>query len=195
MGQNAQNVMNVSAAFAEVSGRAAAQANINRANIANANISAGEVQLDLALRQERGRLAQAFSKHQGTLAVNAAFRGSSISDASPSAALTTATLRAANEAGVAKANRAAQQAALEARNQFVEEDVGIASIEGAVRGLGIGMDILNSLSQMTEVRRLTHVETFGDAQNFGFANVIRDVAFTPGLDLSGLQDFGFNVEF
>lgn len=196
MGQNASNVVNIASAFAEVSGRAAAQANANRRAVADANISAGKTQLNLALREERSRLAQAFSKHQGTLAVNAAFRGSTISDASPSAALNAAGLRASNEAGVAEANAAAQRAALIARNQFIEEDVMLASIEGGIQGFNIGLDISNQLQALTEVRRETSGRVFGTGQTFGFENVIQDVARTPGFDISRIgKNFGFSLGF
>jgi len=196
MGQNAANVVNIASAFAEISGRAAAQANANRRAVSEANIAAGTAQLNLALREERSRLSQAFSKHQGTLAVNAAFRGSTISDASPAAALNAASLRASSESAVAEANRSAQRAALIARNQFIEEDVTLASIEGGLRGLNIGLDIANSLQSLTQIRRETSVETFGDARTFGFNNVIRDIARTPGFDLAQLgRNFGFNLGF
>lgn len=196
MGQQASGVMNVANAFAEISGRAAAQANANRAAIANANIAAETVQQDLALQQERSRLAQAFSSHQGTLATNAAFRGGSAADRDTQDAVNTAAIRASQEGAIATANRSAQRAATIARHQFIEEDVTLASIEGGMRGLNLGMQIAGALQQATEIRRRQFTETFGDGQTFGFNNVTQDVAFTPGLDLTQLGDtfnFGFNL--
>lgn len=194
--QNASGVMNIAAAFANLAGKAAAQANAHRREVADANIAAGRSQLNLQLKEERSRLASAFSKHQGTLAVNAAFRGSSSSDADATATLTSAVLKASNESAVAEANRSVQLAALRARNQFVEEDVALASIEGGLRGFNIGMDIANQLQALTEVRRETSVRIFGNGQTFGFENIIQDVANTPGFDLSSFgQGFGLNLGF
>lgn len=196
MRNGAGGVVNIANAFAEVAGRAAAQANENRRRVAETNIAAGTVSLQLALREARSRLSQAFSKHQGTLAVNAAFRGSSIGDASPQAAVTTAALRAGNESAIAEANFFAQRTALIARNQTIETDVTLASIEGGIRGLNIGLDIASSLQDFTEVRREVSGQIGGTAQTLRFTDIIQDVARTPGFEFTNVgQNFGFNLGF
>lgn len=196
MGQRASSVVNIASAFANLAGRAAAQANANRRRVADVNIAAGTTQLQIALREERSRLSQAFSKHQGTLAVNAAFRGSSISDASPQAAVSAAALRAGNESAVAEANFFAQKAALVARNQTIDEDVTLASIEGGIRGLNIGLDLAAQLQELTEIRRETSFELGGNAQTLIGTDIIRDIARSPGFEFTNLgNNFGFNLGF
>lgn len=190
--QNAGGVANVASAFANIAGKAATAANANKRQVADVNITAGKNQIALQLQAERSRIAQAFSKHQGTLAVNAAFRGSSASSPDSITTLNSATLKASRESAVAEANRNVQIAALEARNQFIEEDVNLAAIEGGLRGFNIGMSISNQLQALTEVRQETSLRTFGDGQTFGFENIIRDVARTPGLNF---ENFGFNLGF
>lgn len=192
MQEQAGGVFNVASAFANLAGKAAASANANKRRVADANITAGKNQIALKLQAERSKIAQAFSKHQGTLAVNAAFRGSSASDPDATATLNAATLRASRESGVAEANRNVQIAALEARNQFIEEDVNLAAIEGGLRGFNIGMSISNQLQALTEVRQETSLRTFGDGQTFGFENIIQDVARTPGFNF---ENFGFELGF
>ena len=196
MSQKASGVVNIASAFANLAGRAAAQANANRRRVAETNIAAGTTQLQIALREERSRLSQAFSKHQGTLAVNAAFRGSSISDASPQAAVTTAALRAGNESAVAEANFFAQKAALIARNQTIDEDVTLASIEGGIRGLNIGLDLAAQLQELTEVRRETSFDLGGTGQTLRGTDIIRDIARTPGFEFTNVgNNFGFELGF
>ena len=190
--------VNLASAFAQLAGKAAAQANQTRRQIADANIAAETFQADLVLRNTRSKLAQAFSEHVGTLAVNAAFRGSSIADPSPQAAVLSASLRAGREVAVAESNRAATVMAVTARNQFVEEDVTLASIEGGLRGLNLGQSISAALEQMTEVtrERRTRLLTSGSGA-FGFANIVTDIATTPGLSLGNIDlgAFNFGLEF
>lgn len=196
MEKNAGSVVNIASAFANLAGRAAAQANENRRRVADVNISAGTVQLQIALREDRSRLSQAFSKHQGTLAVNAAFRGSSISSTSSQAAVTTAALRAGNESAVAEANFFAQEAALIARNQTIDTDVTLASIEGGIRGLNIGLDLSAQLQELTEVRRETSFALGGDGFTLIGTDIIQDIARTPGFEFTNVgNNFGFNLGF
>ena len=99
---------------------------------------------------------------------------------------------------MAEANRAGQQAALLARNQFIEEDVGLASIEGGLRGLQIGLDVGNALKAQTEVKQVRSFQTVdvGSGSLLGFENITQEVAFTPGLDLSGIgSSFGIDLGF
>lgn len=185
--------------FARLAGMAAASANASRRQIAESNIAAESFQADLVLRETRSKLAQAFSAHVGTLAVNAAFRGSSIGDASSAAAAASATLRASHEVAVAEANRAATVMAVTARNQFIEEDTTLAAIEGGLRGLNVGLSISAALEQMTRVQREQRVEILQNAPPgvFAFSNIIQDVALTPGLNFGNLDlgSFNFGLEF
>jgi hypothetical protein len=191
--QNFNQSLLIAAQFAKLAAMATANSNSVRRQIADANIAAETFQADLNLRQTRLKLAQAYSEHVGTLAVNAAYRGSSIGDASPQAALLSATLRASNEVAVAEANKAATVASVIARNQFVEEDVTLASIEGGLRGFNVGLGIASALEEMTQVQRETRVKILDAGPGlFGFSNVVQDVAITPGLDLSG---FNFGLDF
>lgn len=188
----------IASEFARLSAMAAAQANQARRRIADANIAAETFQADLALRNTRSKLSQAFSEHIGTLAVNAAFRGSSIGDASPAAAVASAVLRAGQEVAVAEANRAATVMAVTARNQFVEEDVTLAGIEGGLQGLNIGFSISSALEALTSVQRESRTKRLrGRDGAFAFANVITDIALTPGLKLDNfdLGSFNFGLEF
>ncbi len=188
-----QQAVQIANEFARLAGMATVQANAARRAISDANIAAETFQADQTLRSTRSRLAQAFSEHVGSLAVNAAYRGSSIGDASPAAAVLTATLRASNEVAVAEANRAATVAAVAARNQFVEEDATLAAIEGGLRGLNVGLSIGSALEAMTQVRRSRRIEILDTGPGlFGFSNVIRDTAVTPGLDLGNFDLGSFN---
>ncbi len=185
--------INLASEFARLAGMAAAQANAARRQIADANIAADTFQADLVLRNTRSKLAQAFSEHVGTLAVNAAFRGSSIADPSPAAAVLSATIRASNEVAVAESNRAATVMAVVARNQFVEENVTLAKLEGGLRGLNVGQSISAALEQMTEVTRESRVSRLRSGSGaFGFTRILQDVALTPGLNLGDIDLGGFN---
>jgi hypothetical protein len=195
--QGLSQALPIAAAFAKLSGRAAAQSNANRRQISEANIAAETAGADLALREQRSRMAQAFAKQSGILATNAAYRGSSIADPSVEASLLSAAFRATHEVAIAEANRAAQVASIRARHAFIEEDVTLASIEGALRGLSVGLDIAAALQAMTEVRQQRRTEILQDpgAGNFGFADIIEDIAFTPGLNLGDfdLSNLGIDL--
>ena len=193
-----EGVMNITNEFARLAGTAAAKSNENRQAIAQANIAAGTAQSDLQLQQERSRLAQAFARHKGTVAVNAAFRGSSASAGDSASTITSARLSASNEAAVAEINRSNQVAAIEARNAFVEEDVTLATIEGGLRGLQIGTQIAGALQNATEVREKQFLRLKKTGQGFfGFENVFQDIAFTPGLSfaplLESFNNFGLDL--
>lgn len=194
--QGQSQAIPIAGAFAKLAGMAATAANENRRAIADANIAADTQVANLALREQRSKLAQAFSKHSGTLAVNAAFRGSSAGDPSVQAAILSAGLRAGNEAAVAEANRAAQIASSEARNAFVETDVRLAALEGGIRGLNFGLDIAGALQAAGEQQRRSRVEIIdtGSASTFGFSNVIEDVLLIPGLDFGNLDFSNFGID-
>lgn len=195
MSQGQSQALPIAGAFAKLAGLAANAANENRRRIANANISADTAVADLALREQRSKLAQAFAKHSGTLAVNAAFRGSSAGDPSVQAAILSAGFRASNEAAVAEANRAAQIAASEARNDFVETDVRLAAFEAGIQGLNFGLDIIGALQAAGEQQRRARVEVLDtNASTFGFTNIIEDVLLIPGLDLGNFDFSNFGID-
>lgn len=194
-----EGAMNITNEFARLAGQAAAKSNENRRAISEANIAAETATADLALKQERSKLSQAFQRHAGTVRVNAAFRGSSASDRDVESSLLSAGLRASNEAAVAEINRENLVAAIKARNAFVEEDVTLAAIEGGLRGLQIGTQIAGALQSAAEVRerQFVRVNETGNANLFSFANVFQDVAFTPGISFENLaesfQNFGLDL--
>lgn len=194
-----QGVMNITNEFARLAGQAAAKSNENRRAISEANIAAETSTANLQLQQQRSRLAQAFARHKGTVAVNAAFRGSSASAGDISTSLISAGLRASTEAAVAEINRENQIAAIKARNAFVEEDVTLAAIEGGIRGLQIGTQLAGALQNASEVqeRQFLRIRDSGNANLFSFENVFQEVLFTPGLSfaplLENFRNFGLEL--
>lgn len=177
------NAMRVAQAFAQLNMKSAAAANAARLKAAKANIKAGTQQITMQSREEKNNIAQALARHAGTLAVNAAYRGTGGSP-STTAALNTANLAAGRQAANVSANAAFAEARLVSENNPQLEDVRLAGLEGGLRGFGIGQQLGAALLQMG-TSRTTPIRGGGDPRYGGTPFTGGDTIFNiPGIDLA-----------
>ena len=180
-------------AFAEISSRAAASANVQRLTLAEANIRAGTQQIELEESVNRRTVARALATFQGSQAAGRAFRGAGGGDIGTGAAvMDAATAQAADNAAVIEANAAAKEIALIVANQPILEDPVLAAIQGGVEGLNIGVQIAQALIGEGEITTSQHAVQLGGTGAAGapafpvFQNIISTAFEIPGLDLSEL---------
>ncbi len=180
-------------AFASISSRAAAAANIQRMEIAQGNIRAGTDQLQLEETASRRAVARSLAQFQGSQAAARAFRGAGGGDVGSGAAVSdAATAQAADQAALIEANSAAKEVALIAANRPVMEDTTLAAIQGGVQGLQIGTQIAQALMADAEVTTSQFSNQVGFTGAGGgptiptFQNFINQTLEIPGLDLTEL---------
>ena len=188
--------LRVASAFAELSAKSAAMANENRTRIAQMNIDAGQAQIDLEATDQRRQLARAFEQHRGaTLAMQASARTSE--GISAGNVLGTAERTAGEQVAIVEANRAAKEQSLLASQNFMLEDVGLASIRGGLEGYALGQQIQSALDAQTttDLRegRLVTLKTDPNMLGPGMLSQQKtiqqgDTTFiqTPGFDLANL---------
>jgi hypothetical protein len=193
MSQFESEIAGTAQAFAEISSRAAVAGNIQRAQIAQTNISTGTAQIRLEETAARRSIARQLASYQGSQAAARAFRGTGGGDIGSGAALSdAATAQAADQVALVEANAAAKEAALIASNQFITEDPVLAAIQGGVQGLEIGTNIAQSLINEGEVRQRQSSQQVGNTGAGGgptlptFSNTITTILDIPGLDLTEL---------
>lgn len=180
MTEQQSNVAGVAQAFAEISAKATASANIERLRIAEGNIEAGIGQLDLQEKVQRRAIARAYAQHQGAAAASAAFRGSTTTDAPNFVAAN----QAAESAAIVSANRASQEAVLRAQNQVSLDDPFLAGIQGAIQGITIGTSIVSSLLESADTVTTQTSQRLTGTTIPTFSNTITQSLEIPGFDLS-----------
>ena len=193
MAEFESDIAGAATAFAEVSSRAAASANVQRLRLAEGNIRAGTQQIKLEESVNRRTVARALNQFQGSQAAGRAFRGTGGGDIGTGAAvMDAATAQAADQAAVIEANAAAKEIALVVANQPILEDPMLAAIQGGVQGLNIGVQIAQALIGEGEVTTSQSTRQLGGSGAFGapsfpvFQNTITTDFEIPGLDLSEL---------
>lgn len=176
------NALKIATAFAELSAKSAQAANAAALRAAKSNIKAGTAQLQAAESDEKRKVAQALAKHQGTLRVNSAYRGTA-SSASTQASSTSATIAAGREAANISANTAAQIQRLITDNNPQLVDVRLAAIQGGLQGFSVGSQLASSLSALG-TSFTTPIKGGGDQKYGGRPFIGGDTFFSiPGLDL------------
>jgi len=176
-------------AFAEISSRAAAAANVNRLRAAERSITAGQTQIDLERSTQRREIARNLAQFQGQQAAARAFRGTGGGDVGTGAAVSdAATAQSADQAAIVEANAAAKEVALIVANQPQLEDPVMAAIQGGVQGINFGTQIAQAL--LDEAELATTMQSYGAGYGPGgiqvFSNNIGYNLNIPGLDLTEL---------
>lgn len=173
---NMGNVARIAAVMGQLSQSNAIRSNFRQRQIADRNIAAGQAQLDLQESAVRSRMARELAAHQGSLAANAAFRGTH-GAGTEEAATRSAGLVASSELAFTRANKAAEEAALVASQQFVPEDPTAAAMRGALEGIAMGSELESLLLSATQTTtRKTNLDDDGIR---GFRE--REIAITPGF--------------
>jgi len=176
-------------AFAEISSRAAAAANVNRLRAAERSITAGQTQIDMERSTQRREIARNLAQFQGQQAAARAFRGTGGGDVGTGAAVSdAATAQSADQAAIVEANAAAKEVALIVANQPQLEDPVMAAIQGGVQGINFGTQIAQAL--LDEAELATTMQSYGAGYGPGgiqvFSNNIGYNLNIPGLDLTEL---------
>lgn len=190
-----EQIAGTAAAFANISGRATVASNMNRLAIAQQNIRAAESQIQLQETESRRNISRALAQFQGQQAASRAFRGTGGGDLGTGAAVSdAATAQAADQAAIVESNAAVQRVAVVAQNQFIPDDPLLASIQGGIEGMNLGLQISQALLSEAEMG----TSQFSRATGMGpggipvFQNTINTFLDIPGLDLGEL--FGdFNL--
>lgn len=180
---NIGNLARIASVMAQLSAKNAIQANLQQRMVADQNIAAGMARLDLDESMARVRMARELASHEGTLAANFAFRGTS--GIAEQAATTAARMQASSELAFSRASRAADESALIASQQFIPRDPAMAAIEGALQGLTIGAELESLLLAATTTgQRTTNIFERHGHDLFTTGIQTTDFARTPGFDPS-----------
>jgi len=177
--------LQIAQAFAKLSMKSAQLSNINKVKAAKANIKAGTAQIEAQESDQKAKIARALARHQGTLKVNAAFRGS-LGAASTTAGATSATIEAGREAANVSANAANAIQRLVSENNPQLTDVKLAGLEGALQGFSVGSQLAGALASLGS-SYTTPIKGGGDPKYGGSPITGGDTVFTiPGLDLASI---------
>lgn len=189
MGEFQEEIGGAASAFAGVSSKAAAAANLRRIQMAKANITAGSHQIALEETQARKEVARNLAQYQGQQAAERAFRGAGGGAVgSGSATWDAANAQAADTAAIIESNASAKKLALIAANQPELEDPILAAIQGGIQGLNIGAQIAQSLLESAEIKTSNSAKQMNSVGTFAptWQNFVKTQLKVPGLDLGDL---------